>query len=87
MIHEGLPAPGIAAAIPWLLAEMQRINRLHETGHRQQAIEQFHELAAASIRTQREDLTCKGCIVRGRTTDVSVFRIPVQPRPGKPVAL
>jgi pimeloyl-ACP methyl ester carboxylesterase len=87
MIHEGLPAPGIAAAIPWLLAEMQRINRLHETGHRQQAIEQFHELAAASIRTQREDLTCKGCIIRGRTTDISIFRIPAQPRPGKPVAL
>ena len=40
-----------------------------------------------AVRTQRGDLTGQGYIVRGRTSDVSVFRIPAQPRPGKPIAL
>ncbi len=87
MVHEDRPEQGIAAAIPWLIAEMQRINRLHETGHRLEAIAQFHALAATAIRTQREDLTGRGGIIRACTMDVSVFRIPAHPRPGKPVAL
>ena len=69
------------------MAEMHRINLLHQAGHRPEAIEQFHALASAAVRTQREDLTGQGYIVRGHTSDVSVFRIPAQPRPGKPIAL
>lgn len=78
---------GLAAALPWMMAEMQRINLLHETGHRPEAIEQFHALASAAVRTQREDLTGQGYIIRGRTSEISVFRIPAQPRPDKPIAL
>jgi pimeloyl-ACP methyl ester carboxylesterase len=78
---------GLAAALPWLMAEMHRINLLHQAGNRQEAIEQFHALASVAVRAQREDLTGQGYIVRGHTSDVSVFRIPARPRPDKPIAL
>jgi pimeloyl-ACP methyl ester carboxylesterase len=67
--------------------EMHRINRLLEAGYRHDAIEQFYALVSAAIRTQREDLSCKGYVIPGRTTGISVCRIPAEPRPDKPIAL
>ena len=64
-----------------------RINRLFAGGHRQAAVAQFHALAAMAIRTQRDDLDCIGHVIHGETIDISVCRIPAQPRPGKPIAL
>jgi pimeloyl-ACP methyl ester carboxylesterase len=87
MSHDDPLAQRLAAALPWFTAEMLRINRLHETGDRKEAIEQFHALASTAIRTQRDDLAGRGCIVQGRTAEVSVFRIPAQSRPDRPVAL
>ena len=78
---------GLAAALPWLTAELHRINLLHESGHRPVAIQQFHALASVAVQAQRGDLTGRGYIIRGRTADVSVFRIPAQQRPDKPIAL
>jgi hypothetical protein len=60
MFHEnppGLSPPtsgqGLATALPWLIAEMHRINLLHQAGHRPEAIEQFHARASVAVRTQR----------------------------------
>ena len=58
---------GLATALPWLMAEMHRINLLHQAGHRPEAIEQFHALASMAIRTQREDLTGQGYVIHGHT--------------------
>src|SRR5208282_5978459 len=44
-------------------------------------------LVSDAIRTHREDLSCKGYVVPGRTTQISVCRIPAEPRPDKPIAL
>jgi pimeloyl-ACP methyl ester carboxylesterase len=59
----------------------------HTSQDKPEAIEQFFELVSASIRTHREDLSCKGYVLPGRTADISVCRIPTEPRPGKPIAL
>ena len=77
----------LAAALPRMTDEMHRINRLLDGGHRHEAIEQFYALVAMAIRTQREDLSCKGHVLQCHTTRISVCRIPAQPRPGKPIAL
>jgi pimeloyl-ACP methyl ester carboxylesterase len=86
------PAPAVSAqalgaALPGMTEEMNRINRLLDAGRRHAAIEQFHALASVAIRTQRHDLLCRGYLIQGRTTEISVCRIPAQPRPGKPIAL
>lgn len=80
-------ARALAAALPHLTDEMHRINGLLSAGHRQKAIEQFFALASLAICTQRDDVSCRGYVVQGRTTTISVLRIPAQPRPGKPIAL
>lgn len=80
-------AGALAAALPRMTEEMRRINGLLGAGHRDEAIGQFFALASAAIRTQRDDISCQGYVIRGRTTDVSVCRIPAQPRPGRPIAL
>lgn len=67
--------------------EMQRINTLFAAGHRHEAITQFFDLAAGAVRTQRDDVACKGYVIQGRTVPISVLRIPAQPRRGKPIAL
>ena len=77
----------LAAALPRITAEMHRINGLLHAGHRHAAIEQFFALATLAIQTQRNDIACKGYVIPGRTTEISVCRIPAQARPGKPVAL
>jgi pimeloyl-ACP methyl ester carboxylesterase len=77
----------LAATLPRMTEEMNRIHRLLAAGNRHDAIEQFHALASMAIRTQRADVDCKGYVLRGRTTEISVCRIPAQPRPGKPIAL
>ncbi len=94
MLHENRPALSaagaasrLAAELPRLEQETVRINRLLETGHRREAIGQFHALASVAIRTQREDVSCRGHMIQGRTVEISVCRIPAQPRPGKPIAL
>ena len=84
------PAPqprALAAALPRLTDEMCRINGLLGAGHRQEAIEQFFAPASLAIHTQRSDVSCRGYVIEGRTTAVSVLRIPAQSRPGKPIAL
>jgi pimeloyl-ACP methyl ester carboxylesterase len=80
-------ARALAAALPRITAEMHRINGLLDAGHPQAAIEQFFALASLAIRTQRDDIACKGYLLQGRTTAISVCRIPAQPRTGKPIAL
>ncbi len=80
-------ARALAAALPGLTEEMHRINRLSDAGNRRDAIEQFYGLTARAIATQRDDITCKGYVIQGRTTEISICRIPAQPRPGKPIAL
>ncbi len=81
------PASALAATLPFLMEEMHRINRLHGTGHRREAIEQFYALASVAIRTQCRDIACTGSVVQGNTAEISVCRIPAQPRPGNPLAL
>jgi pimeloyl-ACP methyl ester carboxylesterase len=77
----------LAAALPRMTEEINRINRLFAAGHRPEAIEQFYALVSAAIRTQRDGLSCKGYVIPGRTTGISVCRIPAEPRPDKPIAL
>ena len=77
----------LAAALPRLTDEMHRINRLLAAGHKSDAIEQFYQLASEAIHTQRDDISCKGFVIPGRTTEISVLRIPAEPRPDKPIAL
>jgi len=77
----------LAAAVPRIIDEMHRVNRLLDDGYRQDAIAQFHGLATIAIRTQRDDVACKGYMIQGRSVEISVCRIPAQPRPGKPIAL
>ena len=80
-------AQALAAALPRMTEAMGRINRLFAGGHRQAAVAQFHALAAMAIRTQRDDLDCSGHVIHGETIDISVCRIPAQPRPGMPIAV
>jgi pimeloyl-ACP methyl ester carboxylesterase len=80
-------ARALAAALPRLAEEMHRISRRFAAGQRGEAIAEFYGLARTAIRTQRGDLTCNGHVIPGRTTAISVLRIPAQPRPGKPIAL
>lgn len=89
-----LPSPAIARsalidALPRLIQETIRINRLpaHGDGERREAAALFQALAADAIRTHRPDVTSRGYLVRGRTTEISVCRIPAEPRPGMPIAL
>ena len=77
----------LAAAVPRITEEMHRINRLLDAGYRHDAIAQFHALAAVAIGTQRDDISCKGYLIQGRTVEISVCRIPAQPRADKPIAL
>ncbi len=77
----------LAAALPHLTEAMYRINRLLAAGQRSDAIEQFFQLVSEAIRTQRADLSCKGYLIPGRTTEISVLRIPAVPRPDKPIAV
>jgi pimeloyl-ACP methyl ester carboxylesterase len=80
-------ASALEAALPHIMERMDPINRLLEAGYRRDAIEQFHALASVAIRTQRADLSCQGFMVQGRTTEISVCRIPAEPRLDKPIAL
>jgi pimeloyl-ACP methyl ester carboxylesterase len=80
-------AHALAAALPRMTEEMHRINGLFGAGHRHEATEQFFALASMAIRTQRDDVSCKGYVIQGRTTAIGVCRIPAQPRPDKPIAL
>lgn len=80
-------ARALAAVLPHMTAEMHRINRLSDAGNRQAAIEQFYDLTARAIATQRGDVTCKGYVIRGSTTEIGICRMPALPRPGKPIAL
>lgn len=91
----GEPASGDPTAGRRALAEaMDRIadgthavNRLLHAGERQAALAQFYDLASLAISTQRTDLTSRGLQVQARTTEISVCRIPAQPRPGMPTAM
>jgi pimeloyl-ACP methyl ester carboxylesterase len=87
VLAPAVSARALSAALPGMTEAMHRINRLLNAGSRHAAIEQFHALAAMAIQTQRDDLLCKGYLIQGRTTEISVCRIPAQPRPGKPIAL
>ena len=80
-------ASALAAALPRMTEEMHRINRLLAAGHRSQAIDRFFALAADAIRTQRHDFSSRGYVIPGRIAQISVCRIPAEPRPGKPIAL
>jgi pimeloyl-ACP methyl ester carboxylesterase len=84
---QAVRADVLATALPHITAEMHRINGLLHAGHRHAAIEQFFALATLAIQTQRADFACKGYVIPGRTTEISVCRIPAQSRPGKPVVL
>ncbi len=74
-------------ALPGLTQEMHRISRLFDAGNRQAATEQFYGLVSRAIGTQRDDITCKGYVIHGCTTQISLCRMPALPRPGKPIAL